>query len=365
MRRSGLLFPIALLLACTTPALAADGRPVTVTTAPQAVRAVTAADASKAFTYQGMLRSAGAPLSGTADLQFTLWDDVAAGTSYGTQTVTTTVSNGLFTVLLDDAAQFSAGALDGRALWISIAVRSPAGTGAYTTLTPRQALTAAPIASTLAPQAVITGNHTSVTAAALEVNAAAASNGQPVAAIRAAAGNNLVLRTLFPLPTAIQADSWDGYALAGVTWNGTAIYGATLNGGQAGYFDGDVQVRGKLQSDRWRSFIAINSVGPLPLSSAAFTTSGGTLILNYSGSGYAGAANSMIGMTVTLDGVTFVDNTAIFVNNPGQHLAFVPKTWVLSNIPAGTHTISLSKMNVGTQTDANDIFNLTVTELPW
>ncbi len=359
--------PLALLLAIVfaAPAFAADGLPTTVTTAPQAARAATTVDASQAFTYQGMLKSAGAPLNGTADLTFTLSDASTGGNIFGTQSLTTAVSNGLFTVTLNDAGQFLATAFDGRALWLEIAVRSPAGSGGYTTLTPRQALSAAPIASTLAPMAVITGNNTNSGAAALEVNAAAATAGAPVAAFRAAAGNNLVLRTLFQVPTAIQGDSWDGVGVAGVTWNGTAVLGNALSGGLAGKFYGDVDVTGKVKSDRWQSRIAINSLGPLPITSASFSTKGGTLMLNYSGSGYSNTPGQMIGMTVTLDGVTFVDNTGIYANSASQHLAFVPKTWVLSNIAAGSHTISLSTMNAATHTDSNDIFNVTVTELPW
>ncbi len=97
-----------------------------------------------AFTYQGRLNSAGSPLTGTADVQFSLWDSIEAGTQVGltfTQTEVA-VSNGVFTASPD----FGAAAFQGQARWIQIAVRSPAGSGAYTTLTPRQALTAAPYA---------------------------------------------------------------------------------------------------------------------------------------------------------------------------------------------------------------------------
>src|SRR5205085_3757006 len=53
-----------------------------------------------------------------------------------------TVSNGLFTAALD----FGSTAFWGAGRWLEIAVR-PAGNGSYTTLAPRQALTATPYAS--------------------------------------------------------------------------------------------------------------------------------------------------------------------------------------------------------------------------
>jgi hypothetical protein len=99
---------------------------------------------STSFTYQGQLKQGGSPVSGTCDFQFSLWDAASGGAQIvTTQTATSvTVSNGLFTVQLD----FGASAFTGDARWLETAVRCPAGSGSYTTLTPRQALTAAPYA---------------------------------------------------------------------------------------------------------------------------------------------------------------------------------------------------------------------------
>ncbi len=97
-----------------------------------------------AMTYQGQLRSSGLPYAGTADLIFTLYDDPAAGGVQGGPIALTAISvvNGQFTVQLD----FGAAAFAGGARWLDIQVRTPAGSGSYTTLSPRQALTAAPYA---------------------------------------------------------------------------------------------------------------------------------------------------------------------------------------------------------------------------
>ena len=108
-----------------------------------------------AFTYQGQLKSGGNPVNGNCDLQFSLWDAVTDGTQIGTtQTKTNvSVSNGLFTTSLDFGSAFT-----GDARWLAIAVRCPAGSGSYTTLSPRQALTAAPYALGLRPGAYIQGS---------------------------------------------------------------------------------------------------------------------------------------------------------------------------------------------------------------
>jgi hypothetical protein len=94
-----------------------------------------------AFTYQGYLTGDDAPINGPCDLQFALWDDPVAGNQVGPLLDRPAVflTDGRFTVQLDFSNVF-----DGTALWLEIAVRC--GDPGYTTLTPRQALTAAPYA---------------------------------------------------------------------------------------------------------------------------------------------------------------------------------------------------------------------------
>jgi len=97
------------------------------------------------FTYQGKLTDGGAPANGLYDFEFKLYDDLSVGTQVGSTVPLgdVTVTNGLFTVQLDFGAVF-----DGTALFLDIGVRPGASVGAYTTLTPRQALTATPYAIT-------------------------------------------------------------------------------------------------------------------------------------------------------------------------------------------------------------------------
>jgi hypothetical protein len=99
---------------------------------------------SSAFTYQGVLTDQAGRANGLYDFRFNLF---AASSGGGVLTTLlsaddVSVTNGLFTVALD----FGAGAFDGSARWLEIAVRPGASTGSYTNLTPRQPLNATPYA---------------------------------------------------------------------------------------------------------------------------------------------------------------------------------------------------------------------------
>ena len=103
------------------------------------------------FLYQGELRDGGGPVNAACDFEFRLFDAVSGGAQLGGVHTKTnvTVANGRFAALLNDASQFGPRAFDGSARWLAIDVRCPAGGGAYTNLTPRQALTASPLAFAL------------------------------------------------------------------------------------------------------------------------------------------------------------------------------------------------------------------------
>jgi len=96
------------------------------------------------FTYQGVLNQSGAPVNGSNDFTFTLYSALSGGSTVGTSNVVNDllITNGVFTVLLD----FGVGAFQGSDRWLEIAVRPGASAGAYTNLTPRQAVTPSPYA---------------------------------------------------------------------------------------------------------------------------------------------------------------------------------------------------------------------------
>jgi hypothetical protein len=94
-----------------------------------------------AFTYQGQLNENGAPANGSYDLRFTIFDVESGGVQLVEPVTNSAVgfSNGLFTVTLD----FGAGVFNGAARWVEIGVRLDDSTD-FTTLSPRQPLTASP-----------------------------------------------------------------------------------------------------------------------------------------------------------------------------------------------------------------------------
>jgi hypothetical protein len=110
----------------------------------QGIPMVQASPLGTDFTYQGQLKQAGAPASGNYDFVFRLYDAAQGGSQIGSDFVVDDwpVSEGLFTVPLD----FGAGAFTAEARWLEVAVRPGAETGPHTVLSPRQALTAAPVA---------------------------------------------------------------------------------------------------------------------------------------------------------------------------------------------------------------------------
>jgi hypothetical protein len=97
------------------------------------------------FTYQGQVKQSGSAMNGAVPMRFSLWDAPSGGNQIGSALVfdgaggnpaPVAVSNGLFSVSLDFGASAYA---DGQARWLEITVNGQ-------TLTPRQAMTPAPLA---------------------------------------------------------------------------------------------------------------------------------------------------------------------------------------------------------------------------
>jgi hypothetical protein len=109
-----------------------------------------------AFTYQGQLKSGGSGVTGACEMAFRLFDAATVGNPVGVPlTQTVAVNEGLFTSQLD----FGAGAFQGDARWLEIAVKCP-GDATFTPLS-RQALTAAPYALFASNTDLLDGQHAS------------------------------------------------------------------------------------------------------------------------------------------------------------------------------------------------------------
>ena len=176
------------------------------------------------FTYQGKLTDGGAPANGTYDFVFKLYNALSGGALVGS-TVTkndVTVTTGLFTVQLDFGSVF-----DGTALYLEIGVRPGASTGAYTALTPRQALTATPYALGLLPGARI--NTSSSGGFGLTVINAGTGDG--IRAYSNSIGNNYAAIWAENLAsgTAVYASSANGYGVYGSSPNNVGVWGDTTN----------------------------------------------------------------------------------------------------------------------------------------
>ena len=117
------LAPVALALLLGSPAIAAP--------------------LGTAFTYQGELELSGVPVTGNYDFTFNLYNVASGGAPVAgpVGAFSVPVSFGLFSTTLD----FSATPFNGTQLWLEIMVR-PAGSGSFTLLAQRQAITATPYA---------------------------------------------------------------------------------------------------------------------------------------------------------------------------------------------------------------------------
>lgn len=182
------------------------------------------------LTYQGRLVQAGKPAQGSFDFRFTLYDQPAGGSTQGIslQINNVPVVDGLFSVELDFGVNY-----DGSVYYLQPEVRVGNSTGAYTLLSPRQKMTAAPyaiLAKNLSGPLVLSGAGDSLALALISVSAA---NGY--AAIDAKSTNEV----------AVDARSETGKAISGVSEHATGVYGKSTDG-YAGYFEGDVKVTGVL-----------------------------------------------------------------------------------------------------------------------
>jgi len=113
------------------------------------------------------------------------------------------------------------------------------------------------------------------------------------------------------------------------------------------------------------SLILTPSGGALPKTSSTYTTLGGTIRLDVTGSFYCTAVN-----TSTIDVLTSINAGAYasrgqmsqWCATTGQHIIRIPRTYLITGLAAGT-TIAVQLTNIANATiDVNDYHSILLTE---
>lgn len=233
------------------------------------------------FTYQGRLARSGGPVTGTCDFSFGLYDQPGSGSppSGGTLLGTDSapgvgVSQGYFTVVLNEAGEFGPNAFTGQARYLQVTVNC--GGGAVV-LSPRQPLTASPYALYAQRGPYTAGTGLTLTGAQFSLS--------PAYRLPQACGNSQVAKWNAAGGTWVCADDSVGSGTGGDI---TAVYaGAGLTGGGA---SGDVSLAASFAGSGSASSAARSDHTHWGQgwsgSGTGLTLSGGAYGLNSSGSTY-------------------------------------------------------------------------------
>jgi hypothetical protein len=157
--------------------------------------------------------------------------------------------------------------------------------------------------------------------------------------------------------SAVNATNAASFAVA----NDIAVAGAAR-------FDGGVTINGRTvfaNGTGLAASVAIAYAGaPLPRS-GTFSSSGGLLVVFTGASGFRQTPGGTMQVDVAIDG-TVVGSLSSYTNETGSHKALVANPIIVTGLPAGSHTVTLSAAPGanGPNTDANDYSQVTVLELP-
>ncbi len=223
-------------------------------------------DVDNWFTYQGYLEDNGFPVNTDCDFQFSLWDSSGTGVPPGggiqigiTETINSLgVSDGLFSYPINATESFGTDAFNGQRRYLQIATRCPAGGGTYTTLAPRQLLTASPYALSLRPGAIISATQNNPLLKIINTEASSTSGsaiyaqgnsptGPAIHANHQGTGHALYGSSNSIYPTIGGVNSGSGNGVEGRSTSGLGVFGYTESsnsfgvvGVQAGYSTSDL-----------------------------------------------------------------------------------------------------------------------------
>ncbi len=266
----GLLAGLGLILALSggvAPVSSQDGAPAAAPAGPSNPEAVV----GTTITYQGHLTKNGSPVNATCDLIFLLYDAASGGNYVTEDSVTTPVSDGHFSAVLN----FGEGAFNGAARWLQIHVRCPSGVGSYTQLSGRVALTAVPYAHSLRPGATVIGSQGTTLHVTNSAEDGVAVLGEATSLATAsdyqAYGGKFTSRSRGGIGVYGEdnnsGDYSSGYGVYGKsnsTW-GYGVYGENSSpDGYGVYSAGDAHVQGKLTWQAKTSYISVPAAAFIP-----------------------------------------------------------------------------------------------------
>src|SRR5688572_22535607 len=96
--------------------------------------------------------------------------------------------------------------------------------------------------------------------------------------------------------------------------------------------------------------VIIGQAGPLPIKATADIESDGPAVLTLAGSVWTQTSNSMIGVSLLVDGEA-AGSARIFSNGPTTHRAVVPVT-IPYTFTIGSHSFTLEQMTPQTVSDS-------------
>lgn len=266
-----------------------------------------AAPMSTAFTYQGRLNDGAQPANGSYDLKFTLLDAPVGGGLVADPVTNAAValSSGLFTVTLD----FGQNPFGGAERWLELAVCTN-GAGVFTTIIPRQKLTAT-------PYALLAAETTSTNVARLDVpNTAMPATAVPVIANGFIVGANILSAgSGYVAPPAVTVNDTTGSgATLTATISGGHVMELTVNNAGSGYLAGTTLTIAPPPSNAYQVFPGVNY----------FNNPGNTFagVFTGNGAGLAGLDASQLTSGTVPDGqLAGTYSGALSFNNPGNSLA--------------------------------------------